>query len=150
MDPGELSTVAAILGSMSVVVERVVEIVKKFRIGLDQEGATDSEERRRQLKLLGLSSLTGVVVAAATAGLLQHVGEVQSMFGKVWDGERLLAVIAFGLLSAGGSGLWNSVAGYANKLKALTTERVERERVSVRIAKVRRRSAEAAAARANE
>lgn len=84
-----------------------------------------------------MSSLAGVLVAWGSAEALEHVAVVREIFGD--GGQRAKAVILFGFLSAGGSGLWNSVATYANKIKDLTEERVQRERVRVRLAERRLR-----------
>lgn len=102
----------ALLGALSVASERVVEIVKGIWPWLGTEKKDDQKvESRRQAAIL--------VVAIVAGGLLAVLAEMIPGVVKV-DGDltdKAWTALALGFLSAGGSGLWNSIQVPLNKLK---------------------------------
>lgn len=107
----DVSNTLALLSALSVASERVVEVVKGFWPWLNTDTPNDlKNEGHRKSAILIVSAIAGVFMAL----LAQHVP------GTGISGKGAMTTIALGLLSAGGSGLWNSVQGSLNQLKEAT------------------------------
>lgn len=109
----DISNTLALLGALSVASERIVEAVKGLWPWLNKETPNDEiNEGRRKSAILIVAAIVGVLLA----WLAQEIpGGVSNANNKGW-----LTTIALGLLSAGGSGFWNSVQTSLNKLKDAT------------------------------
>ena len=120
MEVDTLATLATLLGALSVASERLVEIIKGFVPWLDAKKDEVRAEGRRRLVLHGLAIVAGICTAFlardAMGGVLPET-LVVSEAGK--PTVSLLGTVGFGVLASGGSGLWNSVLGYANKVKEI-------------------------------
>lgn len=101
----------ALLVSLSVASERLVEIVKGLFPFLDQkhEDATREGFRRAGLQLLAV--IAGVVTAfLARPALNQYLPQG-------FQEHSTPTFLALGFLTSGGSGLWNGVLGYVKNVK---------------------------------
>jgi hypothetical protein len=112
-----LSTVVALLVVLSIASERLVEIIKGFVPFLNEEQQYLDKEGRRKAYLQLIAVAAGVVTALLTREAIG--GIVPDRFNTT------SCVLALGLLASGGSGLWNSVLGYANEAKKI--KKKERE-----------------------
>ncbi len=134
----DLAVFATLMGAISVATERLVEVTRGFwkwigegllglgedRAGISsllwpvlEEGETVNPMRPQLLAVVAgcvtvwlawtpISQVIFPVWKNLTAGSEPTMGKVET-------------VLALGLLSSGGSGLWNSVLGFANKLKLI-------------------------------
>lgn len=107
----ETTTILALLSALSLASERVVEIVKGVLPWFNKESDKflKNEVRRNALTLI-IASVAGVLLA----WLACKIGAVKPQKNET------LTIIALGLLSAGGSGFWNSIQTSLNKLKDAT------------------------------
>lgn len=107
----DISNILALLGALSVASERVVETIKGAVPWLSKETPDDpvNEGRRKSV----------ILVVAAVAGILL-AWLAQEVPGNIIADKGWLTTISLGLLSAGGSGFWNSVQTSLNKLKDAT------------------------------
>jgi hypothetical protein len=120
-----LSAVVSMLVVLSIASERLVEIIKGFVPFLNEEQEENlhedklnpKRERIRKACLQLLAVVSGIVTALLTREAI--VGIVPDRFNTT------SGIIALGLLASGGSGLWNSILGYANEAKKI--KRKERE-----------------------
>ncbi|MBV6504993.1 MAG: hypothetical protein ILNGONEN_00549 [Syntrophorhabdaceae bacterium] len=104
-----LSTIVALLVTLSVASERLVEIIKGLLPFLSTETSDATKERVRHLMLQVLAIVAGIATALLARPVLQDV---------VPDGWNTIpGILALGLLASGGSGFWNSVLEYILKLK---------------------------------
>jgi hypothetical protein len=116
----DLSAIISTLIVLSIASERLVEIVKGFIPALDKETNNPRKESRRKAYLQMLAVIAGIFTAfLARAALGTSVPEA-------WN--TTTGVFALGLLASGGSGLWNSVLGYANEVKKLKKDEVNKEK----------------------
>ena len=104
-----LTALAALLVALSVASERLVEILKGFVPFLNRENADPRKEGWRRSLLQALAVISGVVTA-----LLARPA-VKEMLPDPWDHTRTF--LALGLLTSGGSGLWNGVLSYVKNVK---------------------------------
>ncbi len=135
MDGTELYLLAALLGAMSVAAERLVELYNATFEDPDTETLDQDKGRWRRMKPLLLSIAAGILVAWGSLKALQSVSVVKQLFGE--DGPRFWTVIVLGILSSGGSSFWNSIATYANKVKALKGAEVERQKLRIKTERLR-------------
>ncbi|MFN0109940.1 MAG: hypothetical protein ACKVZH_13885 [Blastocatellia bacterium] len=107
----DISNTLALLSALSVASERIVETIKGLWPWLNKE-TLDNEinEGRRKSTILIVAAIAGIVMA----WLAKETGVINL------EGQPFSKVISLGLLSAGGSGLWNSVQTSLNKLKDAT------------------------------
>ncbi len=114
----DVSNTLALLGALSVASERIVETVKGFWPWLNTDTPNDlKNEGHRKSAILIVAAIAGVMLA----WLAQEIpGGVSNVNNKGW-----LTTIALGLLSAGGSGFWNSIQTSLNKLKDATKKLAE-------------------------
>ena len=112
MSPTELSAVVGLLAALSVASERLVEIIKGIFPSLDQTKTDAAQESRRKLKLHGLAVLAGIVTAVVASNYGPNAVTNLLPHNNQWE-----ATILLGFLASGGSGFWNSILDYVNKLK---------------------------------
>jgi hypothetical protein len=105
------SSIVAMLVILSVASERLVEIIKGFVPFLDIEQTDRKKESMRKALLHILAILAGIATALLAMEALATY--VPNNLNKTYG------VVALGLLASGGSGLWNSILGYANEVKKL-------------------------------
>jgi hypothetical protein len=124
----DLTSTSSLLAAMSVASERLVEFLKGFLtwmgswspklawLGfLNKEDPIPERESLRK----ALVQLLAVIAGVTTAFLAKSV--VPEALKDLTDGR----IFALGLLSSGGSGLWNSFVTYASKLKEIKKIEVE-------------------------
>jgi hypothetical protein len=109
MDLNTLSSIVALLVSLSIAAERLVEIVTAPFPFLCQEKADPYQERMRKATLQLLAVIAGVATALLTRPVIQ-----ETLPGIEWT---LTSTVALGLLVSGGSGFWHSIQGYFNAAK---------------------------------
>ncbi len=104
-----LSTIVALLVTLSVASERLVEIIKGLIPFLNTETSDATKERVRHLILQVLAIVAGIATSILARPVLQDI---------VPDGWNTMpGILALGLLASGGSGFWNSVLEYILKVK---------------------------------
>lgn len=114
----DLNKFLALLAALSVAAERLVEILKTFVFkNLNTVQTDPEEEARRQGKV----QILALVASLVTALLLKGLGILPR-----WE-----AAVGLGLLASGGSGLWNSLLGWAKGLKDIRQAQGEQARVTV-------------------
>ena len=119
MTPVEaLATVVALLVSLSVASERLVEIVKGMIPFLNLENKDKKKEGWRKAILQTFAVLSGIITAFLASPALKEVLPRQL--------TSLPAIFALGLLASGGSGLWNGILGYVKNVKDLKKEEINR------------------------
>lgn len=123
MEPGTNMTDAlmlfvAILVSLSVASERLVEIIKGFFPSLDQKNVDPTREgfRRAGIQLLG------VVAGVATAFLARPA--LNQSLPQSFQDNSTPTFLALGFLTSGGSGLWNGILGYVRNVKDIKKQEV--------------------------
>lgn len=125
MDLTELSTLVTLLVALSVAAERLVEIVKGFVPFLNQENTDAKMEGIRKSVLQFMAVVSGILTAFLTWPVISNEGIGVPL--DSWPG-----VFALGLLASGGSGFWNSIQTYVNKLKDVKKLQVEDQRIDVK------------------
>lgn len=104
----DISNTLALLGALSVASERIVEVAKGLWPWLNKDTPDNlKNEGHRKAAILIVSAIAGVLMALLA----------QNVPGTGINDKGPLTTIALGLLSAGGSGFWNSVQTSLNKLK---------------------------------
>jgi len=103
----QISNTLALLGAISIASERVVEAVKGLCPWLNKETPDNADnEGRRKSAILIVAAISGILLAWLALSITSDPNKVE-----------FLKVIALGLLSAGGSGFWNSIQSSLNQLK---------------------------------
>lgn len=100
----DITSIIALLGAMSLSVERVVEIVKGMIPSLAQTNPDPQKENYRRAALQFIAVLVGTVIAIVTQDL------IQPLLPKIFRTEGFIGLpgcIILGLLASGGSGFWN-------------------------------------------
>ena len=116
MSPTELSAVVGLLAALSVASERLVEIIKGIFPSLDQTKTDAGQESRRKLTLHGLAILAGIATAFASSSAFPDA--VKNLLPQGLTGiQHWTGTVVLGFLASGGSGFWNSILDYVNKLK---------------------------------
>jgi hypothetical protein len=112
----DLNKFLALMAALSVAVERLVEILKTFVFKKLNLTLTDPEqEAMRQGKVQVLA----LIASLLTSLLLGWLG----ILPGGWTGA-----LGMGLLASGGSGLWNSLLGWAKGLKDIRQAQGEQAR----------------------
>ncbi len=124
MDLTDLSMLVTLLVALSVASERLVEIVKGFVPFLNQENTDAKMEGIRKSVLQFMAVVSGIITAFLTWPVIRNEGTLVPLGS--WPG-----VFALGLLASGGSGFWNSIQTYVNKLKDVKKLQVEDNRIDV-------------------
>lgn len=110
MDSGVVITVFAVLASLSLAAERLVEILKNSIPLLQKEKSSlDSNVRRALVEALSVGA--GILTAWLAWDAIST--SLPDIFQSVWS------MIALGLLASGGSAMWNSLLKYAIAAKNL-------------------------------
>jgi hypothetical protein len=118
MDINQISTFVGLLVTLSVASERVVEIIKGLVPFLNEKSSDATVEGRRRTLLQALAVAAGIGTALLSQTAIQAAIPNSSM----GVGE----VVALGLLASGGSGFWNSVLTYINKVKDIKARDAEK------------------------
>jgi hypothetical protein len=112
----EITGIAAVLGTMSLSVERCMEILKNMIPYLDRKEASDRSDRIRLLIHHVITVVLGVIIAVLSQDLIQPI--LPDLFKSQGTGEIEWKVcIIIGLLASGGSGLWNSSLRLIQEIK---------------------------------
>jgi hypothetical protein len=145
MDFSKLTAIIAILITLSIASERLVEIIKGFFPNLNEENLTGEAEAWRKAKVSILAVICGIVTAFLASPLLAGIFRdlfkdsscqlFVSWFGALGsnapcgfnlNANGLLVIFALGLLASGGSSLWNSILEYLLKIKDLKKSELKR------------------------
>jgi hypothetical protein len=116
--PGQLlALVVPIFVCLSVIVERIVSIIKGVIPFLFVKNEDDpKKEGWRQSILQSLAVVTGIGMTLLTWPFLK------GFLPSSW--ETLPTAIVFGFLASGGSALWSGTLGYVKNAKDLKKEKV--------------------------
>lgn len=165
----ELIAIVTLLVSISLASERLVEILKAYlpQHLFQEVPAPDCShpevvvaaalaEAKRKARVHMLAALCGIVTAALASPAITNYTNLftdKSHFPQPLS--TILIILALGLFSSGGSGLWNSVLEYLLKVKGikdaedkLAASKAEKLKAETDKAKAEKAQAEAAKARA--
>jgi len=118
----DITNVIALLGAMSLSVERVVEIIKNIIPFLSKEHPDPKLENYRIASLHLIAAIVGAVIAF----IAQE--QIQPLLSNIFRTPGVVGIpgcIIVGLLASGGSGFWNqclSIVGEVKKAKQLQTQ----------------------------
>jgi len=110
----DISSILAVLGVLSLSVERVVEMIKNLIPFLSNkyEGEENvAKERFRRFGLQFLAALIGFIVALVAQEQIDYV---------LFKGEGTIGCwgcVILGFLASGGSGFWNQSLGIVEEIK---------------------------------
>ncbi len=119
----EITSIVALLGFMSLSVERVVEITKNMVPFLAGPQPDEKKERWRRAMLHFLAALTGTVIALVAQEQIQPL--LPNSFTKTGE-IGVLGCIILGLLASGGSGFWNQTLAIVEEIKKVKKLQVQR------------------------
>ncbi len=119
----DLPATVALLVALSIASERLVEIIKGAVPPLNQENPDPAKEGRRKAALQFLAVLAGIV----TTWLAWPA--IDSMEGLKLPANRVMGILALGLLASGGSGFWNSVLTYVTQVKDIKEEELKQKKL---------------------
>ena len=125
----DITSIIALLGAMSLSVERVVEMVKSMVPFLAAQQTDVTKERYRRGMLHLLSAFVGAVIAYVARG------QIQSLFPTIFKtpGEISMAgYLIIGLLTSGGSGFWNQSLGIVEEIRKAKKLQVKQLKAKVR------------------
>ena len=121
----DITSIIALLGAMSLSVERVVEIIKSMIPFLAHPQQDANQERWRRFFLYLLSTTVGTLIAYIAQEqikpLLSGIFQTPSVIG-------LPGCIILGLLTSGSSGFWNqslSIVEEIRKAKKLEVKKLQ-------------------------
>ncbi len=121
----EITSIIAILGFMSLSVERVVEIINNMVPFLAGKQPDEKKERWRRAILHFLAALAGTVIALVAQEQIQPL--LPNIFKKTGE-IGVPGCIIIGLLASGGSGFWNqslAIVEEIKKAKKLQVQKLE-------------------------
>jgi len=110
----DFTSIVAVLGTMSISVERVVETIKNLVPALSDTQTDPKNERYRRAALHVLSFIVGTIIAYVAQE------QLQPLLSSIFRSEGVLGLpgcMILGLLSSGGSGLWNQSLGIIEEIK---------------------------------
>ena len=110
----DIVSVIALLGALSISVERVVEIIKSMVPFLAEESRDKNKERYRRASLHLLAAIVGMVIAYIARA------QIQPLLAPMFKSAEVLEIpscIIIGLLASGGSGFWNQSMGIVEEIK---------------------------------
>lgn len=110
----DIVSIIALLGAMSLSVERVVEIIKGMVPFLAEEHKDKNKERYRRASIQVLAALVGMAIA------LVAQEQIQPLLSTMFKSPGMLGTpgaIILGLLASGGSGFWNQTMGIVEEIK---------------------------------
>jgi hypothetical protein len=111
-----MEAIVGLLIATSIASERLVEIIKSLFPWLSVQKTEPGDERRRQAAVQTLAIVAGAVTALLTLPVLRiHMPDLPDV----------VIVVGVGVLSSGGSGLWNTLLTYFLKLKDVKAAQVE-------------------------
>ncbi len=119
----EITSIVALLGGMSLSVERVVEIIKNMVPFLAGQQVDEKKERWRRAMLHFLSALAGTVIALVAQEQIQPL--LPNIFTETGE-IGLPDCILLGLLASGGSGFWNQSLAIVEEIKKAKKLQVQR------------------------
>lgn len=123
----DIASIIAVLGAMSLSVERVVEIIKNMVPFLSGAQSDEKKERHRRVLLHVLAVLVGTVIAVVAQEQIQPL--LSSIFSR--QGEiGIIGCIILGLLASGGSGFWNQSMGIVEEIKKAKKLQVQKLKTS--------------------
>jgi drug/metabolite transporter (DMT)-like permease len=122
MDP--LTKYVSLLAAISIAAERLVEIVKGLCPWLAKPKDDPRMELRRKAALQILAAIAGTV----TAYLASQIED--SPVPDSWG-----AFVVLGVMSSGGSGLWNALLGYLKAIKDIKQDQVTATRQALAAAR---------------
>ena len=120
-----IASIIALLGVMSLSVERVVEIIKSMVPFLAEQQTDVKRERWRRASLYVLAALVGTVIALVSQEQIQPL--LSDIFPEE-DSIGLSGCIILGLLASGGSGFWNQSLGIVEEIRKAKRLQVPKKR----------------------
>jgi hypothetical protein len=121
----DITNVIALLGAMSLSVERVVEIIKNMVPFLSKEQEDHKKESYRLAALHLIAAIAGTIIAFVAQE------QIQPLLSNIFRTQGVIGIpgcVIVGLLASGGSGFWNqclSIVGEVKKAKELQTQKLK-------------------------
>ncbi len=109
----DITSIIALLGVMSLSVERVVEMVKGMIPFLAEKHDDKKKERWRRVTLHFVAALAGTAIALVSQNQIQPL--LETIFKG--PGIGIPGCIMLGLLASGGSGFWNQTLSIVEEIK---------------------------------
>jgi hypothetical protein len=119
----EITSIIALLGVMSLSVERVVEIIKNMVPFLAATQTDAKKERWRRSMLHFLAALVGTIIALVAQEQIQPL--LSNIFTKTGE-IGVFGCIVIGFLASGGSGFWNQSLAIVEEIKKAKKLQVQR------------------------
>ena len=115
----DITSIIALLGIMSLSVERVVEIIKGMVPFLAEKHDDKKKERWRRVTLHFFAALVGTVIAFLSQDQIQPL--LKTIFRG--PGIGIAGCVMLGLLASGGSGFWNQALGIVEEINQIEFNR---------------------------
>ena len=124
----DITSIIALLGIMSLSVERVVEIIKGMVPFLAEKYDDKKKERWRRVTLHFFAALVGTIIA------LLSQEQIQPLLEDIFKGPGIgiPGCIMLGLLASGGSGFWNQALSIVEEIKQTKKIQVQEEEKKVK------------------
>jgi hypothetical protein len=110
----DITSIIALLGAMSLSVERVVEIIKGMVPFLAAQHTDATRERYRRTSIQILAGLVGTVIA------LVAQKQIQPLISNIFTAPGVIGLpgcIIIGLFASGGSGFWNQSLSIVEEIR---------------------------------
>jgi hypothetical protein len=124
-----LPAIITLLIILAVAAERFVEMIKGVVPWLNLEKPDPIREGWRKAAIQLLAVAGGIVVSVLAYPVIKEVlprnAAQASVVEDLTGGKTVMTVIALGLLASGGSGFWNSILGYVQRLKDIRAAQAE-------------------------
>ena len=122
-----LLSIVTLLIALSVASERLVEILKGLFPWLNEQKESAKEEGKRKAALQALAVAAGILTAFLALPAILNVVPGPWQSGGM---QPFFTILALGLLTSGGSGLWNAVLAYLLRVKDI--KKLEFEEIRAR------------------
>jgi hypothetical protein len=113
MNMGDFTKFVTLMATMSIAVERAVEVIKGFVPFLNKQLDPGTKENIRRALLQVIAVLCGAVTAYLGAAQIAGIPVADSLLKLKFDS----GYIVVGLLTAGGSAFWNHILDLIGALK---------------------------------
>jgi hypothetical protein len=110
----DFTTLVTLLATLSVAVERAVEIFKGFIPYLNQTLPAGTAENRRRAFMQVIAVIFGTIAAYFAKGQIEAIGAAKWL---THPGLHYAGYVIVGFLTAGGSAFWNHILDIIGALK---------------------------------
>lgn len=127
LDYDELMAYVALLAALGAASERLVEIFKGFfpdSLNKEQLGETAEKNRIHNIDMIA-------VIAGIITVFLASIANKDIIGSPSWTHGYIPKLLAFGVLTSGGSTLWNSILGYLKEVKVIKKQEAQEKKMEV-------------------